>query len=475
MKKEKSMWKILVWIVAGACGLAMAAGLIKTGRAIAAERAGALNGNAQIEKLVSEFTKKTHCSSVSIVTYDKGCVSFYGDADGIYQIGSMTKAFTGLGIMMLVNEGRVALDKDVSDYLPGFTALYEGQKQAITIAELLTQQSGFTNSEKDYPSATLDMTLSDWVQSISGKTLQSLPGTEYAYSNTNYNLLGAVIEAITGLSYEEFITNEILMPLGMTDTYVGLPKEPRERMVNGSKLGYFTTFPAKAPISEGAIPAGYLCSTVKDLSKWISLWLSEEEEGFPDALRQAVCTTRERLAGAGGYCAGWMGDTSGIIAHSGGTAAYSSRLAFCPADRTGACVLTNVNVAASTDSLCNDILSVLNSTPEKGFSYDVWTIFDTIFSLITLFSIVISFAIIKAKAKVPMLICTIIFATVFASLVILLPLIFQADLFEILFKWAPWSVLGGLSALLAGALLQIIFLLNLRKATGSYENHHKKS
>lgn len=102
-------------------------------------------GENTIESNVSEFQHRTNCNSVNIVVYDDGKVSYYGNGkvDGLYQIGSMTKAFTGLGIMKLVREGKIALDNKISVYLPEFETYYEGEKVDITVNELLSQTSVF--------------------------------------------------------------------------------------------------------------------------------------------------------------------------------------------------------------------------------------------------------------------------------------------------------------------------------------------
>lgn len=120
----------------------------------------------RIESYVAEFQNRTHCDSVDVVVYDDGKVSYYGNenADGLYQIGSMTKAFTGLGIMKLVREGKILPDNKISVYLPEVETYYKGEKVDITVNELLSQTSGFTNSERDYPSAEDNMALSEWME-----------------------------------------------------------------------------------------------------------------------------------------------------------------------------------------------------------------------------------------------------------------------------------------------------------------------
>ena len=116
----------------------------------------------------------------------------------------MTKAFTGLAIRKLINEGLVNEDGAVSDYIKGFEAYYDSEAVDITVRNLLEQKSGYTNNENDYPSATETMTLYEWADSISGCELSFKPGTQYAYSNVNYNLLGLIIENVSGVSYREY-------------------------------------------------------------------------------------------------------------------------------------------------------------------------------------------------------------------------------------------------------------------------------
>ena len=153
-----------------------------------------------IQSLVSEFQKETGCKDVSVVVYENGEASFYGDSNGLYQIGSMTKAFTGLAIQKLIIEGKLSADDKISDLIPGFEAYYGSEKVDITVQNLLDQKSGFTNNEKDYPSATEEMSLEEWAESMSGKELKSAPGSEYSYSNVNYNLLGLMIEKVSGMT-----------------------------------------------------------------------------------------------------------------------------------------------------------------------------------------------------------------------------------------------------------------------------------
>ena len=149
-----------------------------------------------VRDLAEQFRRGSRCSQFSIVIYDHGSIKYYGDKDALYQIGSMTKAFTGLAVQKLINEGVIDEEDIISELIPGFEAYYGSEKADIRIKDLLEQKSGYTNNEKKYPAADDDMTLSEWAASVSGKELSSLPGTEYAYSNVNYNLLGLIIYTV---------------------------------------------------------------------------------------------------------------------------------------------------------------------------------------------------------------------------------------------------------------------------------------
>ena len=80
--------------------------------------------DAGIDGQVDEFRSQTKCKNVSVVVYDHGEITYYGDSEGLYQIGSMTKSFTGLGVQKLIGKGEIKPDDKVSDLIPGFTSYY---------------------------------------------------------------------------------------------------------------------------------------------------------------------------------------------------------------------------------------------------------------------------------------------------------------------------------------------------------------
>ena len=413
-------------------------------------------GTSKMDGLISEFKSQTKCRNVSVVVYDNGEFSYYGDKKGFYQIGSMTKSFTGLAVQKLINDGVISGNDTVSELIPGFTAYYDSSAVDITVENLLKQESGYNNSEKDYPSATEDMTLDSWSQSISGKELKSLPGTEYSYSNVNYNLLGLIIEKVTGKHYEDYMNEEVLKPLGLESVSVGMPEEGN--IIEGSRLGFRTSFEYKVPVRQASIPAGYFYSNTEDIGIWMKAWIEGEDPVMADVVAH--------LTDKGDYYAGWERFEGDIIGHSGGTPNYSSRIVFSRTLKKGVCVLTDLNVAATTDSLCNSIFDELTGKSGNGLVCDVWTVFDIIFTSVSAIGAVLLVLIFFMKKK-GILIGSGIGLTVLLLLVlIILPLVFGAGIKDIAFVWAPWSFAAGLVILVADILAILLRLVAVKRNEG---------
>ena len=388
-----------------------------------------------VEAMVSGFCSQTGCKNVSVVVYDNGDISYYGGREGLYQIGSMTKSFTGLAVQKLINVGVLSGDDKVSDLIPRFTAYYDSSEAEITVDDLLKQRSGYTNSETDYPSATEDMSLQEWAESISGKELKSKPGTEYSYSNVNYNLLGVIIENKTGKTYREYMEETILDPFGLDSTSVGIPEET-DRIVEGSRLGFRNVFEYKVPVREGSIPAGYFYSDTEDIGKWMKAWIENTDAD--------IDTVISELENEGDYYAGWERFEGDAIGHSGGTPNYSSRIVFSRSKGIGVCVLTNLNVASTTDSLCNSVFAEVSGLRSAGLICDVWTVFDIIFTSVSVLGLIVLIFALCMKKKGILIALGSLFLLAEILILVLFPLIFGAGIKAIALTWAPWSFLTGI-------------------------------
>ena len=174
-------------------------------------------------------------------------------ADTIFQIASMTKPVTAVGIMILVEEGVLAITDPVQKYLPNFAniklkeevkdresrnpenELSEIRKPSrpITIRDLMTHTSGMGGG---YPEGFKDLfdkrnrTLAEAVEAFPQRTLEFEPGTKWGYSNMGIATLGRIIEIVSGKSYEAFITERIFQPLGMKDSHFFAPRSKHDRI-----------------------------------------------------------------------------------------------------------------------------------------------------------------------------------------------------------------------------------------------------
>jgi CubicO group peptidase (beta-lactamase class C family) len=165
--------------------------------------------------------------------------------DSIFQIMSMTKNFTGVAIMMLVEEGKLELRRPVSDYLPEFrnqvieerlpngnTALHP-PAQPPTVAQLMSHTSGLAGDPDgelaDNP-RTMRVPLAEAVRFYGKQHLQFEPGTRWRYSNMGIAALGRIIEVVSGEEYVHFIETRLLTPLGMKDTFFFPPDSKKDRI-----------------------------------------------------------------------------------------------------------------------------------------------------------------------------------------------------------------------------------------------------
>jgi D-alanyl-D-alanine carboxypeptidase len=140
--------------------------------------------------------------------------------DQHYRIASQTKTFTATVVLQLVDEGKVALDTPIEHYLPGVVDGNGYDGDTITVRELLQQDSSIPTNDSPHPQQNSDgsYTLANIVRDGLSHQPDSTPGTHFEYSNTNYEIAGMLIEAVTGQSVADAITSRIITPLGLTGT-----------------------------------------------------------------------------------------------------------------------------------------------------------------------------------------------------------------------------------------------------------------
>ena len=156
--------------------------------------------------------------------------------DAIFWIASMTKPITATAVMMMREEGKLAIDDEVSKYIPEFGSLKtaDGQPARITIKQLLTHTSGL--GEANDQEAKAAKTLADLIPAFVSKPLTSAPGTKWRYCQSGINTLGRIVEVVSGQSLPEFMEARLFKPMGMVDTTFYPTPAQMVRVVKPAKL-----------------------------------------------------------------------------------------------------------------------------------------------------------------------------------------------------------------------------------------------
>jgi CubicO group peptidase (beta-lactamase class C family) len=295
--------------------------------------------DTQLSKLAGDKTMQTRALQVSIaqdgrVVYDRA----FGTAasDTRFPIASITKMFTAVAIMQLVQASRVELDAKVSSYLPN--APYAEQ---ITVRELLQHTSGLWNYG-DYAFATglaVTRTTPTAILAMAAKhPLTSPPGTKWAYSNTGYVALGLIVERVSGEPLAQYDREHIFQPAGMTQTTVGNP--PADIPM---AIGYMSATGTRAPAydSSWTFACGDIVSTASDLARFdIALLGGRLLTPKMFALMQAGGIPSDLgMQGLGVFVTDWRGLQ--MVGHHGGVPGYEVENETIPARHMAWIVLSN--------------------------------------------------------------------------------------------------------------------------------------
>lgn len=241
------------------------------------------------------------------------------DLDTQFDIGSISKPFTGLAIATLEGEGRLRVDDTLADYFEDVPA----DKAAITIEQLMTHTAGFG------PGHGGDLVAMDREQMLAevfGAQLRSVPGERYAYSNTGPSLAAAIIEQVTGRTYEEYLVDEVLAPLGIASTGYHAVHDPARTDVS-SRYGPVleASWGGLDPVSWALVGNGGMVSSARDLARLGDLIATGQIE--PSVLES---WTARRVEEPGGTWYGLgigqmeMEGVGQVIWHNGGNPAFQT-------------------------------------------------------------------------------------------------------------------------------------------------------
>lgn len=335
--------------------------------------------NDKIESIVKKYMEKGNIPglAITVAAGDETYIRCFGYSDikknvlvnekTKFELGSNSKAYTGLAILDLVAKNKVSYSDKITDYLPDVKFYYKENAYDITIEELLHHTSGIPSSTIKY--ITIDSSntaLKDLVKRINGIELSSKPGDKYEYSTINYDILGAIIEISSGESFEQYINENVLKKLELNDTFCITDFDYQKSdvasgyMFNWGKQKSYTT-----EIYRDNLPAGYIVSDIKDVLRWLQIQMgSTSDYEFDDELIQQSHEVNRSVPAVldASYAVGWENyqNKGGVYKHGGNNQYFSSYMIFRPKEKNGVAVLCNTN-SAYTEVIANEIDCVLNN------------------------------------------------------------------------------------------------------------------
>lgn len=310
------------------------------------------------------------------------------DENTLFGIGSNTKAFTTAALATLVDEGKIAWDDRVYERLPGFQMYDPYVSHEMTIRDLLTHRSGMGLGEGDllfWPHTTF--TREEIIYKLRFMKPASSFRSRFAYDNLLYMTAGQIIPAVTGKSWENYVREKILRPLGMNTTNLSNTDFkagddyawPHSRVDGKLQVVPFEDL-------DNAGPAGSINSSAAEMAKWVVLQLNRgklpgrEERVFSERQSQEMWSAQTLLPiGSGSsplsakrpkfsaYALGWgVSDYRGrkMVGHTGGVLGFVSRVMLVPEENLGVVILTNAEQGGAFDSILYHLLDFyLGLTP----------------------------------------------------------------------------------------------------------------
>jgi D-alanyl-D-alanine carboxypeptidase len=264
----------------------------------------------------------------------------------VFEIGSITKQFTAAGILLLAQDGKLSVDDKISQHLKSVPAAWEG----ITIRHLLTHTSGIKNyTGLDGFELRRHLTQEQFIKAIGAQPADFQRGDSFKYCNTGFNLLGFIIENVSGRSYWTFMRERVFEPLGMNATTNRLPGRIIRNRASGYEQTNHVLINRDYDLTD-VFSAGEIASTVMDLAKWnvaldansILNAKSKEAMWTPNKLNSGKATT---------YGFGWFIDSlegHKNIGHSGSTSGFSATIQRFPDDKVAIIILTNTDEQIAT-------------------------------------------------------------------------------------------------------------------------------
>ena len=281
-------------------------------------------------------------------------------ASSLFYIASTSKQFTAAAIMKLQEVGKIDLHQSINNYLP---PEYQSEKwKDVTIHHLISNTSGLYNFQdiEDFEERSHILTVDQMIKEEKEKELEFIPGSQFAYRNIGYEILGSIIEHVSGMGYREYLLENILIPAGMTSSDV---QKDTHELDSRTSVGYKLNDEATALVR--GVPkefrlfraAGGVISTVSDLAKWSHIL----DDGGGVLKKESVTLMTTPNVDHYGYGLAEI-DMGGkrVIQHNGGLSCYASTFCKYPDDNLFITILSN-NQSVALDNLAVRFVNILSS------------------------------------------------------------------------------------------------------------------
>jgi CubicO group peptidase (beta-lactamase class C family) len=282
-------------------------------------------------------------------------------AQTLFHMASITKPFVATAILQLVEQGKIHLDDPVIRHLPYFR-LKDPRYKEITVRQMVTHTSGMpdvTNYHWDKPEYD-DGALERYVRSLDDQALRWAPGKQLRYSNMAFEVLGDLVAKASGKSFEDYVEENILKPVGMKSSTLLYKRADRAKLATGYTLTRGDVVPvAHYPYNRAHTPSSNLHSNVEDMARWILVNLNRGElDGcriLKDATYDVLWKHAAPVPGRNWHVGiSWfLADSGGaeIVMHSGGDDGFTTHLAFAPALRAGVVMMANCDHMSSIKAI----------------------------------------------------------------------------------------------------------------------------
>jgi serine-type D-Ala-D-Ala carboxypeptidase/endopeptidase len=264
------------------------------------------------------------------------------DGDTLYEIGSVSKVFTGVLLALLIRSGEVHPGDPLQTYLPASVKVPMTGGKPITLEHMATHTSGLPRMPDNFKPANplnpyADYTVEQMLTFLNGHKLRRPPG-QYEYSNFAMGLLGHVLASRADTPYEQLLVERICIPLGMNDTRINLNEEQQKRLSLPYDMALKPTLNWDIPALAGA---GAIRSSVNDMIRFIKANLKKDDKPISPALRLSHMK-RHAMEDGLSMGLGWHLARDGeTLWHNGGTGGYHAWLAISPEHKVGVVVLAN--------------------------------------------------------------------------------------------------------------------------------------